>query len=115
VIEDADGPFIPYFDHRRALGIANPAARQFVFSMQQIWIRDRIPDLAEARLAIIQFPVGRDSRSIRLSFHSEAELLSYEQLDARVRTIYEAWARVCAEKARDARGTGTGGSTPLGF
>jgi hypothetical protein len=115
VLEDADGLIIPFFDHRREHGIANPAMRQIVFSMQHIWIRDRHPDLGQARLATVQFPTAGETRSIRVESHSEADLLPYDVLDARVRNVYETWARVSAEKARDGLMTGTGGGNPFGF
>ncbi len=114
LLADEDGPFIPFFDHRRKDGIANRSAMQIVFSMQHLWVRERHPDIAEARLAIIQFP-GKDARSIRVEFHSEADLLSYEELDRRVRTVYETWASVSVEKTRETRGTGTGDGNPFGF
>jgi hypothetical protein len=113
VLEDKDGLFIPFFDHRRERGVAGPAVRQIVFSMQHLWVRERHPDLAQARLAIIQFPNAGKTRGIRIEFHSEADLLAYDVLDARVRNVYETWARVSAEKVREARGTGTGGAGDL--
>jgi len=113
VLADEGGPFIPFFDHRRNGGVSNAAIRQIVFSMQSIWVRDRHPDLAEARLAVIQFPPNRDGRSVRVHFHNEAELLPYEVLDARVRNVYVTWARMSDEKARGGRGTGTGGPGDL--
>jgi hypothetical protein len=113
VVEDRDGVFIPFFDHRREHGITSLRIRQIVFSMQHLWVRERHPDLAEARLAIIQFPSAGDTRGIRIEFHSEADLLPYDILDARVRNVYETWARVSAEKVRETRKTGTGGSGDL--
>lgn len=113
VVEDADGMFIPFFDHRREHGIANTSARQIVFSMQHLWVRERHPDLASARLAIIQFPNAGETRGLRLTFHSEFDLLPFDVLDARVRNVYETWARVSEEKAREGRKTGTGGSGSL--
>lgn len=113
VLEDGDGMFVPFFDHRREHGIANPSARQIVFSMQNLWIRERHPDLESVRLAIIQFPSAGDTRSLRVTFHTEAELLPFGALDTRVRNVYETWARVSEEKARDGRKTGTGGPGSL--
>lgn len=115
LLVDKDGPFIPFFDHRREHGIANRSAMQIVFSMQHLWVRERHPDVAEARLAVVQFPSEKDGRSIRVEFHGEADLLTYEDLDRRVRTVYETWARVSVEKAREARGTGTRDGNPFGF
>jgi hypothetical protein len=112
VLQDADGPFVPYFDHRREHGIANAAMRQVVFSMQHIWVRERIPDLADARLAIVRFPSAGKDRSTRIDFLREADLLAYDVLDARVRNVYETWARVSAEKGRRT-GTGGGGADEL--
>ena len=115
VVEDGDGLFIPFFDHRRSGGIINSAVRQIVFSMQHTGIRERQPDLMDARLAVIRFPAGHEGRSIRVDFHSEADLLSYEELNGRVRTVYETWARIIDEQAGKIRRTGTSGSTPMGF
>ena len=118
VIEDGDGLFIPFFDHRRAGGVANASVRQVVFSMQHLWVRERNPDLTDARLAVVRFLLDNndeDGRSIRVDFHDEAELLAYEVLDARVRTVYETWARVSEEKVRGPRRTSTGGGNPFGF
>lgn len=115
VIDDGDGVFIPFFDHRRDHGIANSAMRRVVFSMQHLWIRERNPDLMDARLAVVRFPSGTDGRSIHLDFHDDAELLSYEDLNNRVRIVYETWARVIDERARKIRRTGTGDPTPFGF
>jgi uncharacterized small protein (DUF1192 family) len=113
VVEDESGIFIPYFDHRRANGVANADIRRVIFSMQHIWLRDRHPDLAGARLAIIRFPQIRDGRAMQVTFHTEAELLSYEELNERIRTIYATWAQILAERNR--RSTGTSGPTPFGF
>lgn len=106
VLQDAHGPFVPYFDHRREHGIANAAMRQVVFSMQHIWVRQRQPDLADVRLAIVRFPSIGTDRSTRIDFLREADLLPYDVLDARVRNVYETWAKVTAEKSRR---SGTGG------
>lgn len=115
VIEDEDGLFIPFFDHRRAHGIANAAMRQVVFSMQNLWLRERNPDLMTARLAIVRFPSGCDERGMHVDFHNDADLLSYEELNQRVCTVYETWARVSDDRSREARSTGTGRATPFGF
>lgn len=117
VIEDDSGIFIPFFDHRRANGVANAMMRQIVFSMQNFWIRQRNPDLSHARLAVVRFPPidDMDGRGIRVDFHSESELLDYETLNARVRTVYETWARVSEERTRETRRTGTGGANPFRF
>lgn len=109
VLEDEDGLLVPFFDHRRQHGVASPASRQIVFSMQNLWVRERHPDLVKARLGIVQFPSEGATRSIRITCHSDLELLSYEALDARVRNVYETWVAVSAEKARSGRKTGTSG------
>lgn len=115
VIEIDNQLVVPFFDHRREHGIANPSIRQLVFSMQHLWVRDRMPDLASARLAVLRFPQDGDERSVQLTFHQEADLLSYEELDERVRVVYETWARVSAEKLAQPKKTGTGGGNPFGF
>jgi hypothetical protein len=114
VLEDKQGLLVPFFDHRREHGVANASIRQIVFSMQHLWVRERYPDLADARLAIIQFPSAGPSRSIRIECHSDVDLLTYDALDSRVRNVYETWARVLAEKARDGRKAGAGGGGLFG-
>lgn len=115
VVEDENGPFVPFLDHRRAHGVANASVRQVVFSMQHLWIRERNPDLMDARLAVVRFPPDEDDRGIRVDFHNDSDLLPYEELDGRVRTVYETWVRVSEERTRETRRTGTGGATPFGF
>jgi hypothetical protein len=114
VLADGEGPFIPFFDHRREYGI-NATARQIVFSMQHIWVRERHPDLSAARLAVIRFPSLKHARGLVVDFHTEAELLSYDELNERVQNVYAAWARISQEKANERRKTGTGGSNPFDF
>ena len=65
---------------------------------------------------MVRFPNVSGERTTDLSFHSEADLLTYEELDQRVRAVYEAWTRISAEKVEDLRrrGTGTDGN-PFGF
>lgn len=112
VVSDENGLFIPFFDHRRAGGLSSNAARQIVFSMQHHWLRERHPDLDSARLAIVRFPCSRDHRSIQIDFHTEDELLTFEELDARVRTVYETWSRVSSERRAEAK---TGTDNPFRF
>jgi hypothetical protein len=115
VIADTNGPFIPFFDHRRAGGLTTPLIRHIAFSMQHIGIRERNPDLADARLAIVRFPVVRETRTMVIDFHDGGPLLSYEDLDARVRVVYETWARISEGRTTARRASGGGGSTPFGF
>jgi uncharacterized small protein (DUF1192 family) len=90
----------------------NASQQQIVFSLQQVGIRDRYPDLESARLAIVQFPVEEEGRGIQFNFQNDTELLSYDEIDARIRVVYETWRRVCAERVHDGRKTGT---NPFGF
>lgn len=115
VLADESGPFIPFFDHRRGGGLTSAAVRHIVFSMQHIGVRERHPDLNDVRLAVVRFPVAGDTRTMKVHFHDGAELLSYEELDARVRIVYETWARVSDDRAAKRRSSGGGGSTPFGF
>lgn len=114
VVADEDGPFIPFFDQRRDGGITNAEMRKMVFSMQNIWLRERDVDLAGVRLAVVRFPMSGEQRFIKIDFHNEQELLPYEQLNQKVQAVYEAWARVSSEKTAEQRKTGTGGN-PFGF
>lgn len=115
VLADESGPFVPFFDHRRGNGVSSKEIMRIVFSMQNVWIRDRIPDLADARLAIVRFPVVKEARQLSVCFHDESKLIPFEELNERIRVVYETWARVSVEKSADIRRTGTGGSTPMGF
>lgn len=115
VTNSVGGLFIPFFDHRLAGGINNSAARQIVFSMQNVGVRERNPDLMDARLAVIRFVGVRGERYLTIDFHKEEELLSYEELNSRVQLVYETWARVSEERATVIRRTGTGGSNPFEF
>jgi hypothetical protein len=115
VLADADGPFIPFFDHRRNGGLMSDAVRHIVFSMQHIGVRERNPDLNDARLAVVRFPVVGDARKIKVDFHDGSDLLSFEELDARVRTVYETWARVSDERITKRRASGSSGPNPFGF
>lgn len=87
VLADANGPFIPFFDHRRSQGLSSAEVRRIVFSMQHIGVRERNPDLSDARLAVIRFPVSGSERGLTVHFHDTGDLLSYEELDARVRAV----------------------------
>lgn len=115
LLVDEIGVFIPFFDHRRGQGLSNSPCRQIVYSMQHVWVRDRHPDIADARLAVIRFPEGKAGRRLRVDFHREADLLSYEELDQRIRTVYETWARILLERPQDARRTGTDRGNPFDF
>ena len=110
-----DGLFIPFFDHRINRGLSNSAARRVVFSMQNVGIRERYPDVMDARLAVVRFPGERGRRRLKIDFHTENELLPYEDLNGRVQLVYETWARVSEERATETRRTGTEGPNPLGF
>jgi hypothetical protein len=114
VIEDANGPFIPFFDHRRGGGLTSPLVRHIVYSMQFIGVQERNPDLTEFRLAVVRFPESGDKRKVQLNFHDGRDLLGYEELDRRVRAVYATWAQVSHERIKKRRATG-GGSTPFGF
>jgi hypothetical protein len=106
VIADGDCTFIPFIDSRRSRGVTSLAIQRVIFSMQHIWVRERNPDLATSRLGIIRF--SRTSpRKMSVSFNGALELLSFEELDARVCLVYEAWERVLRTKPARARRTGT--------
>ena len=110
VLEDKNGLFIPFIDHRRSRGLTRPEVRRIVFSMQHIGVRERNPDLSQARLAIIRFPPSGSERGFAVHFHDGTDLLTYEDLDARVRDVYATWAQVCDERdAEKKSGTGGGG------
>jgi hypothetical protein len=106
VLADQDNSFVAYFDHRRANGATSVAIRNVIFSMQHIWVRERNPDLADAGLAIVRFSSGL-IRKMSIEFHGTDPLLSYEELDARVRLVYEMWARILEERAATKRKAAT--------
>jgi len=115
VIDDGEGPFIPFFDQRRANGLSNPEMRRIVFSLQHHHLRERHLDLADVRLAIVRFPPAGALRSMTLDFDTGVELLPFDQLNAKVEEVYREWALVSAEKFEKTRKTGTGGPGPLGI
>ncbi len=115
VLADAEGPFIPFFDHRRGGGLDGPEARRMVFSMQHIGVRERNPDLADCRLAVIRFPVAGDARGMRVFFHDGSGLLGDEELFQRVQTVYATWARVSDDRLASKRRARGGGSNPMDF
>jgi hypothetical protein len=115
VLDDGNGLIVPFFDHRREHGVSNAEIRRIVFSMQNVWVRDRYPDLAEARLAVVRFPSDGDGRSIAIEEHVETELLSYDELNELVRNVYRTWAKVSDERVEAERRTGTGKANPFGF
>jgi hypothetical protein len=106
---------IPFFDHRRSGGIANANVRRIVFSMQHVGVRERNPDLFDVGLAVVTFPSHGEERTMRIDVHNGEALLSYEELNDRVRTVYATWARVCEERSHAVRRTGTDDRTPFGF
>lgn len=108
IVEDDEGPFVFFPDHRRDRGLGGAEARRIVHSMQHVWIRSRYPDLEEARLVVLRFPMVGARREMRIHVADEDALLTYEQLDERVQGVYESWGRVFEERVRERR-TGTGG------
>lgn len=115
VVDDGDGLIVPFFDHRREHGVANVDIRRIVFSMQNVWVRDRYPDLSDARLAVVRFPSDGEDRTIQVDVHVESDLLSYDELNELVRNVYRTWAQVTEERAETERRTGTGKGNPFGF
>lgn len=109
VVDTGDGPVVFFPDHRRANGLESPKARAFVYSMQAVWVKARFPDLQDARLAVMRFPIIGGKREVILHIATSEELLSYEQLDERVRHVYDVWGRVFKERVEERRRTGTGG------
>lgn len=107
IVADKDGPFVPFFDHRRQHGITGPI-QSVVFSMQNIWIRERHPDLASVRLAVVKFPTQGALRGMKIDFHTEADLMSYEELNSRAILVYELWAQILEEKTGPTRKKATG-------
>jgi hypothetical protein len=110
VLADNRGTFVPFFDYRRRVGAASERVAKVVFSMQQVWIRDRYPDLANSRLAIVRF-ANSPTRSLEVSFHDDqGTLFTFDELDQRVRTVYETWERVLRKSMPAKRRTGTDGT-----
>jgi hypothetical protein len=106
ILADEDGAFIPFFDHRRENGVTNSDILRVIYSMQHIWVRERRPDLASFRLAVIKFS-NDCPRRISLLFHNGDALLSFDELNERVRLVYEAWDRVLRSKSSKKKKTGT--------
>jgi hypothetical protein len=110
ILADRRSTFIPFFDYRRKIGSAPSQVARVIFSMQQVWIRDRHPDLAHARLAIVRF-ANSPTRTLEVSFHDDRDpLFTFEELSQRVRTVYETWEKVLRKSQPERRRTGTDGT-----
>jgi hypothetical protein len=108
---------IPFLDPRRTRGLT-AAGRRFVFSMAHHRARLLNPDLADAELAIFQFPTVRDPqgaehRVLRPNLAGDVRLYSYEELDRMVAETYEIWQSVLAERQDGVRRAGGGRKGPL--
>jgi hypothetical protein len=69
------------------------------------------PDLSDVGFCIVQFDASEDgTRTPRLHFADDMELLGFEALDAMVRETYEIWSEILEERDASARrSTGTRG------
>lgn len=106
VISEEGRPLVAFFDHRRSSGTTNAATRRIIFSMQHVGVRDRYPDLAKVRLAVIRFPANGGTRSMSVEYCDEIGLLSYEELNSRMTNVYRTWANA-AERRKRAAGSVT--------
>lgn len=102
------------FDHRRGKGYS-VHGRQFAFSMMHEQARVAFPELASAKLVIVQFPALPNlGRQIRLFDDTGIELFSFEQLSQMINDTYAIWGDILREKAEsqreEERRTGTSGT-----
>lgn len=93
-------PTILFFDHRRDNGLT-AASRKFVFSMMHEQARVPFPELASARLCIVQFRKIGKTRTVARYDHNEGELYSFDELSAMIEETYLIWEEVLKER-RDA-------------
>lgn len=106
-----DGKPVAFFIDPRRDPKLTPLPRQFVFSVMHQRIRVLYPELANARLLILQFknsPTG--PRTVIPHFADDVELFSFEALDKMVRETYAIWRKILFEReAKARRETGTPG------
>lgn len=108
-----DRASFPFLDPRLSRGL-NRDARRFAFSVMHERIRVPHPDLAEARLVILQFAKGeKGSRIVQLHDSDGIELFSMDQLNEMVSTTWRLWLEVLAEREAQQRSTGTDDFGPL--
>lgn len=100
---------VPFIDPRRTRGLT-AIGRRFAFSMAHHRARVLYPDLADAELAILAFPVltGVERRGLRIYVARDEPLFSYEELDQMVAETYRIWQQVLTERQDEARGAGGG-------
>lgn len=104
-----DAPLVIFIDPRRGKGLT-AEARRFVFSMMHEHIRVANPDLAAARLGIVQFgDAVDDQRPVKLSTDEGVELFGFDQLDQMVRETYDIWREVSEAREDEVRRKAAGG------
>jgi len=98
---------IPFLDPRRKHQLT-PVGLRFVFSMMHHRARVLDPDLADAELAVFQFPptIGADGTERRIllpHFAGDTELYSFDELEKIVGETYDLWQQVLTERSETAR------------
>ena len=107
MVLDMDGrPTVVFIDPRRAEAL-DVDARQFVFSMMDVHIRQAQPDFAAVDLAILQ----RDGNEIVLRRPCpEQPLHSFDELQEMVTQTLRVWDAICLDReAKERASTASGG------
>lgn len=108
-------PTVVYVDPRKSSAL-EARSRRLVFSVMHQRIRLADPDFAEVALGIIQVPKWKEhSRQAELYTDTGVDLYDFDTLDQMVRTTYEIWWEVLAEREEKKRrdNGGEGGAGPL--
>jgi hypothetical protein len=111
VLIDGDDLLIPFPDYRRTFTLG-AEGRRFAASVMHHRIRAQNPaELGQAKLAVFTFPqvANSDERLVRMVVVPDEELYSAEDLAAMIAETYDLWAEVLAERAQEARRSGTTG------
>jgi hypothetical protein len=111
VLIDGDDLLIPFPDYRRSFTLG-AEGRRFAASVMHHRIRAQNPtELGQAKLAVFTFPQVANSgeRLARMVAVPDAELYSADELASMIAETYDLWAEVLAERAQEARRSGTTG------
>lgn len=111
VLIDGDDLLIPFPDYRRSFTLG-AEGRRFAASVMHHRIRAQNPaELGQAKLAVFTFPevANSDERLVRMIVVPDEGLYSAEELAAMISETYDLWADVLAERAQEARRSGTTG------
>ncbi|MCQ8278595.1 hypothetical protein NFI95_09035 [Acetobacteraceae bacterium KSS8] len=115
VFENEHGLCIPCFDFRSTPILNSRKIRNLVYSLQNYWVRERHPDLFDAKLCIISVPKKGGKRTIEFDFEDDADLMKRAELNDRISAVYNIWSMILMQENAQVRKTGTGGTNPFNF